>query len=67
MTHGETIRDARIRKGLSQNKLSKLVGVTRPCVHYWEADHSYPRPASAARIEALLDVALPPNPNPRVY
>lgn len=31
-----TIRDLRIRKGLSQEKLAKELDVTRSAIHYWE-------------------------------
>lgn len=50
------IKEARERKGLSMNKFSRLVGVTRPCVHLWERGETKPRPRTAERIEAVLDL-----------
>jgi transcriptional regulator with XRE-family HTH domain len=36
------------------SKLARLVGVSRPCVLYWESGRSRPRPRNAERLEAVL-------------
>lgn len=48
------IRTAREARGLSKAKLAQLVGVSRPCVGYWERGRSRPRPRHAELLEAIL-------------
>lgn len=54
MTLGERIASLRKEKGLSQEALGELVGVTRQAVSKWEADKTLFRPysSSAARRSA---------------
>jgi transcriptional regulator with XRE-family HTH domain len=40
-TFGQTLREARVREGLSRLELAQMVGVTRTAVEYWEND-KYP-------------------------
>ena len=42
MTLGERIASLRKEKGLSQEALGELVGVTRQAVSKWEADKTLP-------------------------
>ena len=50
------IRSLRVRLGISQADLAKLVGVSRIAIGQWEAGRSRPRAASKARIAALRGV-----------
>ena len=51
MTVGEKIKELRIDKGLSQNGLAKLVGVSQKAVDYWEKNTNEPK---ASYIIALV-------------
>ncbi len=56
MQTATTIRSARRQRGLSMNRLARLVGVTRPCIYLWEKGQTHPRSYHADRLEALLDL-----------
>lgn len=43
MTLGERIADTRKKRGLSQDELAKIVGVSRQMMHQYETDVSDPR------------------------
>lgn len=43
MTFGEKLKDLRTRKGISQESLAKILGVTRRTIIYYESGESYPR------------------------
>ena len=57
MQTATSIRSAREQRGLSMNRLARLVGVTRPCIYLWEKGRTHPRAYHADRLEALLDLA----------
>jgi transcriptional regulator with XRE-family HTH domain len=44
------IRDARIKRGLSVASVAADVGVTGPCIYFWETGKTRPR---AANLRAL--------------
>lgn len=43
MTFGEKLKDLRVRKGLSQENVAKILGVSRRTIIYYENGTSYPR------------------------
>ena len=43
MTIGEKIKELRIEKGLSQQKLANLIGVSQKAVDYWERNINEPK------------------------
>ncbi|WP_280364852.1 LexA family transcriptional regulator [Pseudomonas sp. BN411] len=57
-TIGSRIAAARIRKGINQSALSRLVGVKPQSVQAWEADRNTPRPKRLGQIAAALDVSV---------
>lgn len=57
-TIGSRIAAARIRKGINQSALSRLVGVKPQSVQAWEADRNTPRPKRLSLIAAALDVSV---------
>lgn len=53
---GNRIRSAREELGLSQEELSKAVGVTPQSVHQWETGRTFPRNSRIRKIAAVLGV-----------
>ena len=54
MTLGESIRELRKRRGLSQEKLAEQMGVSRQAVTKWEAGQSAPSSENLLRLAELL-------------
>lgn len=52
------ILSARQDKGLSQDALAKLVGVSKASVCKWEQGKAYPEPRTAFRVAKALRVRL---------
>lgn len=52
---GNTIRQARERKGWSQVELAEALGLKQQSVSRWEAGESKPRSATLAAVTAALD------------
>ncbi len=50
---GERIKDLRLEKGLTQQKLAQLVGVSQKAVDYWERSVNEPK---ASYIIAMVNV-----------
>ena len=58
MMIGDLISAERKRKGLTQQKLADLMGVTDKAVSKWERNLSYPDVASLSRLAEVLDIPL---------
>lgn len=43
MKVGEKIKDLRVERGLSQERLAKEIGVSQKAVDYWERDINEPK------------------------
>lgn len=54
MSIGDQIRDARIRKGISQERLALLIHVSRGKVSHWETGLRKPKAADIAEMEKVL-------------
>lgn len=59
MTLGERIANLRKEKGLSQEALGELVGVTRQAVSKWEADKALPDVNNCVAMSRVFEVSLP--------
>lgn len=59
MTIGERIRDIRKEKGLTQQALGQLLGVTQATVGQYETNPNPPKIETLQRIADALDVPLP--------
>lgn len=55
MSIGERIIELRSLSGLSQNQLSKLMGVSRQAVSKWETDQSVPDTQKLIYLAEILD------------
>ena len=58
MNYREVIKKRRIEKGLSQNKLAKLVGITQPFMHEIESGRKSPSVEVLIKICAELDITM---------
>ena len=57
-TTGKRIKKSRIEKGLTQDELAKLMGVTRSAVGFWEKDKNLPPAKSMPRLASILGVSV---------
>jgi transcriptional regulator with XRE-family HTH domain len=55
---GQMIRDARIRKGMTQAGLAETIGVSQGAVGQWEQGMTIPRPKHIVRLSTLLDIPV---------
>jgi DNA-binding XRE family transcriptional regulator len=58
MSIASTIKSGREKLGLSQEKLGKLVGVTKTAVHHWEMGKSAPTRKNAPKVARVLGVKI---------
>ena len=55
---GEVIRLARMRRGLTQMQLARLLDVKQGTVGAWEIGYSFPRPKSMVRLCEVLEIPV---------
>ena len=55
---GQMIRDARIRKGMTQADLADNIGVSQGAVGQWEQGMTTPRPRHIVKLSALLEIPV---------
>lgn len=58
MSFGETLRQLRKQKNLSQEKIANLLGVSRQSVSKWENGLSHPDTNNLIRLAEILSVSL---------
>ncbi|MCL2695920.1 MAG: helix-turn-helix domain-containing protein [Clostridiales bacterium] len=61
MDYREIIKKKRIEKGLSQNKLAKLVGITQPFMNEIESGRKSPSVEVLIKLCKELDIVMFPN------
>jgi ribosome-binding protein aMBF1 (putative translation factor) len=52
------VRDARLNRGLSVADLAKHVGVTGPCIYFWETGKTRPRDANLSALFRALKLPV---------
>lgn len=57
MELGRKIADARREKGMTQEQLAELMGVTRQTVSRWESQSAYPEMEKMVKLAKLLEVS----------
>lgn len=55
---GDMIKEARLRKGLTQTELARKLKVTQGTVGAWEIGYAFPRPGSMVRLCDLLEIPV---------
>src|SRR5699024_10442978 len=55
MPMGERIREARRKKGLSQEEVARELGISRQAVTKWEGEQSAPSAGNLKKLAALLE------------
>ncbi len=58
MTIGEKIKELRIEKGLSQQKLAKLIGVSQKAVDYWERNINEPKAIYIISLVKIFNISF---------
>lgn len=58
MTIGEKIKELRIEKGLSQQKLAKLIGVSQKAVDYWERNINEPKASYIISLVKIFNISF---------
>ena len=58
MPMGEQIREARRKKGLSQEEVARELGISRQAVTKWEGEQSAPSAGNLKKLAALLETTL---------
>ncbi len=58
MTIGEKIKELRIEKGLSQQKLAKLIGVSQKAVDYWERNINEPKASYIISLVKIFNMSF---------
>ena len=58
MKFGEKLKDARLRKELTQEAVAKEIGVSRQSLSNWENDRTYPDLASVLKLSDLYSLSL---------
>lgn len=56
MTIGEKIHEARLKAGISQEKLGEMIGTSKQNISYWEAERHHPDFDSLVKISLILDI-----------
>ena len=52
------LRNARIERGLTVAEVAEQVGVTGPCVYFWETGQTRPRPANLSALCKVLKLPI---------
>lgn len=52
------LKEARIRRGLSVAEVADAVGVTGPCVYFWEMGRTRPREANLSALCKVLKLPV---------
>lgn len=52
---GDNLKSSRLRKGLSQKKLSELIYVSQQAIWKWESNISTPNPEMILKLAEVLD------------
>ena len=52
------LKDARIKRGLSVAEVAEQVGVTGPCVYFWEMGRTRPRDANLSALCKVLKLPV---------
>jgi DNA-binding transcriptional regulator YiaG len=50
--------NGRIERGLSVSEVARQVGVTRPCVYFWEMGRTKPRAANLSGLREVLKLPV---------
>ena len=58
MKFGEKLKNARVRIGMTQDAVAKMIGVSRQSLSNWENDRTYPDLASVLKLSDLYGLSL---------
>lgn len=58
MSIGDKIKEQRLKKGWTQERLAQLLNVSRPAVSSWEVGRNYPDLETIIAISDLFGISL---------
>ena len=58
MSFGNNLKEIRKQRGITQEGLAELLGVSRQAISKWESDSGYPETEKLIAISRELDVSL---------
>lgn len=58
MSIGEKIKELRTEKGLSQKKLSELIGASQKAIDYWERNVNEPKASFIIALVKAFDISF---------
>ena len=58
MSIGEKIKELRTEKGLSQKKLSELIGASQKAIDYWERNVNEPKASFIIALDKAFDISF---------
>ena len=58
MSIGEKIKELRTEKGLSQKKLSELIGASQKAIDYWERNVNEPKASYIIALVKAFDISF---------
>lgn len=58
MSIGEKIKELRTEKGLSQKKLSELIGASQKAIDYWERNVNEPKASFIIALVKVFDISF---------
>jgi DNA-binding XRE family transcriptional regulator len=53
-----SLRNARVRRGLSAVEVADLIGVSSASIYFWETDHCRPRDANLSALCRVLKLPI---------
>lgn len=58
MGFAEKLKEARSKKGVSQEELAEMVGVSRQSVSKWESKECYPKLETLMEVVSALEISM---------
>ena len=58
MTIGESIKSARLAKGLNQTQLAAAIGTQTPTISFWETGRTFPSILNCISLADYLNITL---------
>lgn len=58
MSFGENLKNVRKQRGITQEELAEILGVSRQAISKWESDNGYPETEKLLLLSKTLNISL---------
>ena len=58
MSFGENLKNVRKQRGVTQEELAEILGVSRQAISKWESDSGYPETEKLLVISKALNISI---------